>query len=43
MKRQKGSIVWISVLDPQGRNPKTRPAVLLSDPAETEFVVVAIS
>jgi PemK-like, MazF-like toxin of type II toxin-antitoxin system len=43
-----GRIVWATVLDPQGRNPKDRPLVILSalskDAAdEDELVVVAIT
>ena len=28
---RRGRIVWIELLDPQGRNPKRRPAVVLTD------------
>ena len=27
---RRGRIVWVELLDPQGRNPKIRPAVVLS-------------
>ena len=27
---QQGRIVWVELLDPQGRNPKLRPAVILT-------------
>lgn len=30
---QRGRIVWVELLDPQGRNPKNRPAVIVSDNA----------
>ncbi|AMV29549.1 PemK-like protein [Gemmata sp. SH-PL17] len=44
---QQGRIVWIEVLDPQGRNPKRRPAVVLTPTveitAEGEIVVAAMS
>ena len=30
----RGRIVWVEVLDPQGRNPKQRPAVIVSPDAE---------
>lgn len=29
-----GRIVWVELLDPQGRNPKVRPAVVLTPTAE---------
>lgn len=42
-----GRIVWAELLDPQGRNPKRRPAVVLTPTAEIrdggEVVVVALS
>ena len=39
---QQGRIVWAEVLDPQGRNPKVRPAVILTPASEIkEEVVVA--
>lgn len=44
---QQGRIVWVEVLDPQGRNPKRRLAVVLTPTAEIrpdgEVVVVALS
>jgi mRNA-degrading endonuclease toxin of MazEF toxin-antitoxin module len=44
---QQGRIVWIELLDPQGRNPKIRPAVILTSTAEIrpdgEIVVAALS
>lgn len=44
---QQGRIVWVEVLDPQGRNPKVRPAVVLTPTAEIaadgEIVVAAIT
>ena len=42
-----GRIVWVELLDPQGRNPKRRPAVVLTPTAEIrndgEVVVAALS
>ena len=29
-KLRHGSIVWVELLDPQGRNPKIRPAVVIT-------------
>ena len=44
---QQGRIVWAELLDPQGRNPKRRPAVVLTPTAEIrpdgELVVAALS
>ena len=44
---QQGRIVWVELLDPQGRNPKRRPAVVLTPTAEIhadgEVVVAALS
>lgn len=44
---QQGRIVWVEPLDPQGRNPKRRPAVVLTPTAEIkpdgEVVVVALT
>ena len=44
---RRGSIVWVELLDPQGRNPKRRPAVIVSDDEEIqasgEAWVVAVS
>ena len=44
---QQGRIVWVEVLDPQGRNPKRRPAVILTPTdeirADGEIVVAAMS
>lgn len=44
---QQGRIVWVELLDPQGRNPKRRPAVVLTPTAEirsdAEVVVAALS
>jgi len=44
---QQGRIVWVELLDPQGRNPKRRPAVVLTPSAEIrsdgEVVVAALS
>lgn len=44
---QQGRIVWAELLDPQGRNPKRRPAVILTPTAEIhtegEIVVAALS
>ena len=31
---RQGRIVWVELLDPQGRNPKVRPAVVLTSTAE---------
>ncbi len=30
MTLQQGSIIWVELVDPAGRNPKTRPAVVLT-------------
>lgn len=42
-----GRIVWVELLDPQGHNPKRRPAVILTPTAEIrtdgEVVVAALS
>lgn len=42
-----GRIVWVELLDPQGRNPKRRPAVVLTPTTEIrsdgEIVVAALS
>lgn len=44
---QQGRIVWVESLDPQGRNPKRRPAVILTPNAEIrpdgEVVVAVLS
>lgn len=44
---QQGRIVWVELFDPQGRNPKRRPAVILTPTAEIrpegEVVVAALS
>ena len=44
---QQGRIVWVELLDPQGRNPKRRPAVVLTPTAEIrtdgDVVVAALS
>lgn len=45
---QQGSIIWANVADPQGRNAKDRPAVILTPNEEIEagealFVVIATS
>ncbi|MCI0460033.1 MAG: type II toxin-antitoxin system PemK/MazF family toxin [Gemmataceae bacterium] len=43
----RGGIVWVELLDPQGRNPTCRPAVIVSPDvdirADGEVWVVAIS
>jgi mRNA-degrading endonuclease toxin of MazEF toxin-antitoxin module len=43
----RGRIVWVELLDPQGRNPKSRPAVIVTPDADIrddgEVWVVAIS
>jgi mRNA-degrading endonuclease toxin of MazEF toxin-antitoxin module len=43
----RGRIVWVEMLDPQGRNPKCRPAVIVTPDADIrahgEVWVVAIS
>lgn len=43
----RGRIVWVELLDPQGRNPKCRPAVIVTPDEEIqtdgEVWVVAIS
>jgi mRNA-degrading endonuclease toxin of MazEF toxin-antitoxin module len=43
----RGRIVWVELLDPQGRNPKRRPAVIVSPDDDIrddgEVWVVAIS
>lgn len=42
-----GRIVWAELLDPQGRNPKVRPAVIITTTPEIrpngEVVVVAVT
>jgi mRNA-degrading endonuclease toxin of MazEF toxin-antitoxin module len=42
-----GRIVWATVPDPQGRNPKDRPLVVISDSsksaADDDLVVVAVT
>lgn len=42
-----GRIVWVEMVDPQGRNPKTRPAVIVTPTSEIgpdgEVVVVAVT
>ena len=38
-----GRIVWAELYDPQGRNPKVRPAVLVTPTATGEWLAVAIS
>jgi mRNA-degrading endonuclease toxin of MazEF toxin-antitoxin module len=44
---QQGRIIWVELLDPQGRNPKRRPAVILTLTEEIrpegEVVVAALS
>ena len=44
---QQGRIVWVELLDPQGRNPKRRPAVVLTPTAEIhadgDVIVAALS
>ena len=44
---QQGRIVWVELLDPQGRNPKVRPAVVITTTPEIvasgEIVVAAMS
>lgn len=46
-KPERGRIVWVELLDPQGRNPKCRPAVIITATEEIKpgesFVVVGIS
>jgi mRNA-degrading endonuclease toxin of MazEF toxin-antitoxin module len=43
----RGSIVWVELVDPQGHNPKRRPAVIVTPSADIqddgEVWVVAIS
>jgi mRNA-degrading endonuclease toxin of MazEF toxin-antitoxin module len=43
----RGRIVWLELLDPQGRNPKCRPAVIVSPDADIgadgEVWVVGVS
>jgi len=43
----RGRIVWVELLDPQGRNPKCRPAVIVTPDSDLrddgEVWVVAIS
>ena len=34
---QRGSIVWVRTLDPQGRNEKVRPCVVLTPTADTSL------
>ena len=47
MKIIRGSIVWASVVDPNGRNPKERPAIVISSDkhilSSDELVAVAVS
>ncbi len=48
MALQQGSIVWVELVDPAGRNPKTRPAVVLTPsneilPGGTIYVAAASS
>src|SRR5687767_12278805 len=41
---RRGSIVWATVRDPRGRNPKRRPAVVVSDRETSGAIdVVAVS
>jgi mRNA-degrading endonuclease toxin of MazEF toxin-antitoxin module len=44
---EQGRIVWVELFDPQGRNPKVRPAVIVTStpeiPLDGIVVVVAIS
>ena len=44
---RQGRIVWVELLDPQGRNPKARPAVILTPTPEIredgQIVVAAIT
>ena len=44
---QQGSIVWAELDDPQGRNPKQRPAIVLTPTSEIspdcELVLVAVT
>lgn len=44
---KRGRIVWVELLDPQGRNPKVRPAVVLTPTVDIdptgEVQVVAIT
>ena len=44
---QQGRIIWVELLDPQGRNPKRRPAVILTPTSEIrpdgDVVVAALS
>lgn len=46
-KPEQGRIIWATVLDQSGRNPKTRPALIVTPTDEIEagkpFVAVAIS
>jgi mRNA-degrading endonuclease toxin of MazEF toxin-antitoxin module len=44
----RGRIVWVELIDPQGGNPKRRPAVIVSDvpgaaASDTQVWVVAVS
>jgi mRNA-degrading endonuclease toxin of MazEF toxin-antitoxin module len=43
----RGRIVWVEIVDPQGKSPKCRPAAILSTPEQIakneELRVVAIS
>ncbi|MBI1903138.1 MAG: type II toxin-antitoxin system PemK/MazF family toxin [Planctomycetia bacterium] len=48
MRLQQGSIVWVTVIDQAGRNPKCRPAVVLTptneiEPGESVLVAAATS
>lgn len=44
---QQGRIIWVELRDPQGRNPKRRPAVILTSTSEIrddgEVVIAALS
>lgn len=44
---QQGRIIWTELLDPQGRNPKRRPAVIITPTTEIrsdgEVVIAALS
>ncbi len=43
MELQAGSIVWASVPDPRGKNPKVRPLVVLVSPEADCFIAVAVT
>ena len=43
MELQAGNIVWASVPDPSGKNPKVRPLVVIAAPDSDHFTAVAVT